>query len=71
MEVIQTIRVGAVGLGFLGKAHFNSYKTITEVQVAADKPSGRMLNLIHFAKRRKSEAVAEVLPPARAHGGSV
>ncbi len=29
------IRVGVVGLGFMGKTHFNCYKTISDVQVAA------------------------------------
>ena len=29
------IRVGVVGLGFMGKTHFNCYKTIDDVQVAA------------------------------------
>jgi 1,5-anhydro-D-fructose reductase (1,5-anhydro-D-mannitol-forming) len=29
------IRVGVVGLGFMGKTHFNCYKTINDVQVAA------------------------------------
>lgn len=29
------LRVGVVGLGFMGKTHFNCYKTMTDVQVAA------------------------------------